>query len=164
MRSATVWSCNSLSTILWIFPMFILLKLQGTTSIWDCCWHRNCLLSISFEGSFGHLEECFVDTQSLHCTRLVKHHVIVFFCPCLSFRSGDATTGFLIKFVSDADEWEGLGIAWSSVFIETVPPSTERVETLSICDVIHECATVCSTIECVTKWLELFLTRRVPNL
>ena len=162
--STAVWSCNSLSAILCILSMFILLKFQRTTSIWDRCWHRNGLLSISFEGSFGHLKECLVDTESLHSTCLVKHHVIVFFCPCLSFRSWYTATGFLIKFVAKADEGEWLRVAWASVLVESVPPSTQRVEALRICNVINKRATIGSTIEGVPKWLELFLSCCVPNL
>ena len=144
--------------------MLLLSQLQCTTCIWDCGWHSDLLLSISFEGSFCHFEKCFLNTQSLDCTRLVKHHVIVFLCPCLSLCCWHYTIGFLIELVANADEWERLRVTWSSILIEAIPPSSERVETLSIRDVINECATISTAIECITKRLELFLTSRIPDL
>ena len=144
--------------------MFLLSQLQCTTGIGDCRWHRNLLLSISFQGSFCHFEKCFLNTQSFDSTRLVKHHVIVFLRPCLALCGRHYTIGFLIKFVAKTDKWERLWITWSSILIEAIPPSRERVKTLGIRDVINECATISTAIECITKRLEFFLTSRIPDL
>ena len=150
----------SLSTLF----MLLLSEFQCTTSIWDSRWHSNLLLSISFECGFCHFEKGIFNTQTLYSTRFVKHHVIVVFCPRLAFWSWYYSISFLIEFVSNADEGERLRITWTSIFVETISPSTKCIETLSISDVINKSATVSPTIESVPEWLELFLTSCIPYL
>ena len=98
--SATVWLGLSLSALCMIF----LIQLKCSTCIWDCCWHRNLLLSISLKGCFCHLQKCVFYLKSLNGTSLVKHHVVVFLCPGLTFGSWYCTISFLIEFVSDTYE------------------------------------------------------------
>ena len=158
--SATVWLCLSLSALCMIF----LIQLKCSTCIWDSCWHRNLLLSISLKGCFCHLQKCVFYLKSLNGTSFVKHHVVVLFCPGLPLGSRHCTISLLIKFVSDTDEWEWLWVCWSCIFIESVSPSTQSIETLGICDVINQSAAISSTVEGVPKGLELFLPCSIPNL
>ena len=162
LSRAAVWFCRRLSTLVVVF----LIKLQSTfrRRIRDWSRQRNLLLSISFEGGFRHFEKCFFNTQAFYSTRLVKHHVIVVFGPCLALCRWNLAIGFLIEFVSNADEGEWLRVARASIFIEAISPPTKRVETLRICDVINECATVSTAIEGIAEWLELFLAGSIPDL
>ena len=158
--SATVWLGLSLSTLCMIF----LIQLKCSTCIWDCCWHRNLLLSISLKGCFCHLQKCVFYLKSFNGTSLVKHHIVVLFCPGLTLGSWYCTISLLIKLVSDTNEWEWLRVCWSCIFIESISPSAQSIETLGICDVINQSATISSTVEGVAKWLELFLPCSIPNL
>ena len=131
--------------------MLLLCEFQGTTCVCNSCGHRDLLLSISFEGSFRHFEECLLYAQALDGTRLVEHHIVVILGPCLTLGDWDLPVSLLIELVANTDEWEGLWVAWSGVLVETISPSTKRVETLSIGNVIHEGAAVSSTIEGVAE-------------
>ena len=70
----------------------------------------------------------------------------------------------LIQFVTQANEWKALGVAWTRVLDKATLPFVKIFERLLICKVVAEGTTVGTSIERVSQRLELFLTCGVPNL
>ena len=140
------------------------LELHATGGVHHSLGHRECLVSVTLESLFGHLEESLLDRGALHGTSLVEEHVIVLAGPLLTLRSRNGTIVLLVKLVAKANEWEGLRVLRSRILIEAVPPAGERIERLLVRDVVDQGATIGTAIEGVTQRLELLLTGSVPNL
>ena len=144
--------------------MIFLVQFERTTCVTDGLWHWDLLFCVTLKGGFCHFVEGFLDTETLDGRSLIKHHVVVFLSPCLSFWSGNLTFVFLVELVAEANKWERVWVAWSSIFDKPCLPASQVLKAGLRCDVVDESAAIGSTIKCVTQWLELFLAGSVPNL
>ena len=144
--------------------MILRLKLHAAGGVHHCLGHRECLLSVTLEGSLGHLQECFLDGSTIKSGGLVEEHVIVFAGPLLAARGSNLTFGLLIELVADADEGEGLRVLRPGILVEAIPPAAERLEGLLVGDVVAKGAAIGTAVESVAERLELLLAGRIPNL
>lgn len=161
LRSAVAVRLSSgLSTLLVLF----LVELDGTSGVLHGGGHLHGLLSFTFESSLGHLEESLFDLGAFECTGFVEHHIVVLFSPCLSLGGGHLPVLLLIQFVSEADEREVGWVTGASIFDESLLPFVETVVRIEVSDIVTESATVSSTVESVSKRLELLLTSSIPDL
>ena len=140
-------------------------KFQPTRATFsDRRGHRDLLLSFTLQGCTCHISEGVFNVAAVERARLIKHHVVIFFCPTLSFGCGNLSRVSLIAFVAQTDKGESQWVTWACVLKETALPSVERLKRLLIGDIIRESAAVGTSVKCVAERLELFLASGVPNL
>ena len=158
--SAAIWFGCGLSSCL----MVSLVQLHSTwwLSTSNRLWQH--YFSISFEGSFCHLEESIFDLSSIGGTSFKEHHIVVVLGPLFSLNSGDGSLSLQVKFVSNANEWEWIWVAWACILIESISPFFKILETLWVGDVIAKSTTIGTSVKSITQWLKLFLTGSVPDL
>ena len=68
--------------------MILRLEFHSTWGVSNSGRHDIHLLSVSLQGSLGHLQECFLDRSAIKCASLVEEHVVVLAGPLLALRGG----------------------------------------------------------------------------
>ena len=69
-----------------------------------------------------------------------------------------------VYFVTQENKGEALDVVRTCVLYESVLPFIKVFEALRICDIVHEAAAVCTSVEGVTEGLELLLAGCIPDL
>ena len=158
--SSTAWAPYTGLSSLFV----ISLKFYTTPSSSNRIWHYNLITRLPFDPHFHHIDKGLVDTLSFFGWSFEIKHIVILFAPCLSFSGWDLPLGLLIDFVSDEDKWERFWIIRTGVLDEALLPFVKSIETCSISKVEAESATIGTSIERKSKWLEFFLTGSIPDL
>ena len=122
------------------------------------------LLSFAFESGSCHVSECVFNIDAVERTRLVKHHIIVFFGPLLALCSRNLAFVLLVQLVAETNERESLGVIRACIVEEPTLPSVEITKRVCVCHIISKCTAVCSSVKGIPKGLKLFLTCGIPDL
>jgi hypothetical protein len=69
-----------------------------------------------------------------------------------------------VQFVAEHDEWEVVRVLRLALHQELVSPGIEGFERFGVGDIVHEHATIRSSVECAAQTLKPFLASCVPNL
>ena len=88
-------------------------------------------------------------------------------CGCVRTRQGLTYLSFTllhVNLVAEDDERKVLGIMWTRLDEELVPPAVQRLERLCAVDIVYEHTTIRSSVVSHTERLEALLPSRIPEL
>ncbi len=138
---------------------------NGAPSTPNCIWQRNGILSgLLLHSIWCNPVESFIYINVLSGWSFEVRNVAIVLAPILGLRLTHSSFLVSVNFVAKKNEGECENILRGSMLNETLLPSVQMSERIIIGDVIYKDTTICSSIKCITEWLELLLPCCVPNL
>jgi hypothetical protein len=108
--------------------------------------------------------ESLLDVNGFLGRSLEVWDVALALAPSGSSLGGHNTLSLEIDLVTQNNEWEVIGISWSSLDQELITPAIQILESLGNIDIEDQDTAISSSVESNTQTLESFLTSSIPDL